>query len=497
MTDPFTAGELDAPIQIHAGNPVIDGGIAAVPKMLLRFACYLDCDGEQLTDRQILLLAMVIGLHEDRSLRLSNLPMTASIKTLAADLRLFRKVGLVFTRREYYPAVSNRPPRMRAQTWDIRALLSNLDSVQRLWLTRQAQKLGEWRTGGGRGPKPVYVFPADYRHPVSVPTEVLENIAADAESFYPVPDRWLQLIGEMFTPEQIAALKNTRHLPTVPKTDSRLLPTVPNTAGRAFPANFQAARPGFPPDFGATANPEGPTVRKTDGRDAPTVPNTAGRAVPTASKTDSHLVKDSEEEEGLVPEEFPDDPVVARFVALKGNGYQFTERDREQLAALRADGYTDDEIQRGIDAAFALPSKPQRFVQCARVTRNQPPATGKPEPQPPANRKVENQKPELLPELTDAAALIESIDDNSPSPLAKLKALADGCDAVARKHNSTGPAWTLRAIRLSVQAKDPLAYAKAVLDDWIENGPELRSRERRQKAPVAVRKTDWNKSIDA
>ena len=498
MTDPFTAGELDAPIQIHAGNPVIDGGIAAVPKMLLRFACYLDCDGEQLTDRQILLLAMVIGLHEDRSLRLSNLPMTASIKTLSADLRLFRKVGLVFTRREYYPAVSNRPPRMRAQTWDIRSLLSNLDSVQRLWLTRQAQKLGEWRTGGGRGPKPVYAFPADYRHPVSVPTEVLEDIAADAESFYPVPDRWLQLIGEMFTPEQIVSLKNTRHLPTVPKTDSRPLPTVPNTAGRAFPATFQATKPGFPPDFGAPTSPQRPTVRKTGGRDAPTVPNTAGRAVPTVSKTDGHLVKDSEEEEEApLPQDFSTDPVVAHFKARKSNAYEFAERDYEQLAALRADGYTDEEIQRGIEAAFALPSKPQRFAQCARVTRNQPPATGKPAPQPPANRKVENQKPELLPELTDAAALLESIDGNSPSPLAKLKALADGCDAAARKHNSTGPAWTLRAIRLSVQAKDPLAYAKAVLDDWIENGPEPRSRERRQKANVAARTTNWDASIDA
>lgn len=485
MTDPFTAGELDAPIQIHAGNPVIDGGIAAIPKMLLRFARFIDCgEGQLLNDRQVLLITMVIGLHEDHNLRLSNLPMTATLRTLEDDLGFFRKVGLVFTTRDYYPPVNSRPPRMRSQIWDIRSLMLNLDAIQRLWLNRQTQKVAEWHSGGERGLRPVYEFPAGFRHKVVVPLPVLEDIAADPRSFYPVPDKWLRLIQATFTPEQIATFKRTHHsLPTYAKTASR--PTSSETASWETPTTAK------------TAGRDRPTNSKTASRVVPTGAQTAGRRVPTNAQTAGHLVKDSEEEEGLVPEEFPDDPVVARFVALKGNGYQFAERDREQLAALRADGYTDEEIQRGIETAFALPGKPQRFAQCARVTRNQPPATGKPEPQPPANRKVENQKPELLPELTDAAALLESIDGNSPSPLAKLKALADGCDAAARKHNSTGPAWTLRAIRLSVQAKDPLAYAKAVLDDWIENGPEPRSRERRQKVPVVARKTDWNKSIDA
>lgn len=89
-----------SPIEVYADDAVIDGGIASIPKMLLRFALPLDVDGRQLNDRQILLLTMVIALREKCSLRLSNLPMCAAVSTLETALTLMRKAGLVFTERD-------------------------------------------------------------------------------------------------------------------------------------------------------------------------------------------------------------------------------------------------------------------------------------------------------------------------------------------------------------------------------------------------------------
>ena len=219
---PDVSDEINAPIEVYADDSVIDGGIAAVPKMLLRFARHLNCDGARLNDRQVLLLVMVIALREDRNLRLSNLPMIAAVSTLESDLTYLRKAGLVFTRRDYYPAVKGKPPRMRSQIWDIRSLNANLAHMQRLWFSRQSQKLSEWRKQGERGANPIYEFPEDFGHKVVVPRPVLEDIAAGR--FFPVPDKWLKLVSSSLSPDEIAAFQARLNQPQ--------LPTASNTAGR-------------------------------------------------------------------------------------------------------------------------------------------------------------------------------------------------------------------------------------------------------------------------
>ncbi|MBI5348011.1 MAG: hypothetical protein HZB77_01635, partial [Chloroflexi bacterium] len=64
--------EDDLPIEIYSGDAILDGGFASIPKLLLRYACYLECDALHLNDRQIFMLIMVLGLHDDRSLRVGN-----------------------------------------------------------------------------------------------------------------------------------------------------------------------------------------------------------------------------------------------------------------------------------------------------------------------------------------------------------------------------------------------------------------------------------------
>jgi hypothetical protein len=225
MTTAQEFEDVDAPIEIYADDSLIDGGIAAIPKMLLRFARHLHCDGTRLNDRQVLLLVMVIALREDRNLRLSNLPMTSAISTLESDLALFRKAGLVLTQRDYYSPVGGRPPRMRSQIWDIRSLHANLTQVQKLWFSRQAQKIAEWRGQGERGHSPIYEFQLSFRHKVVIPRSVLVDIAIGR--FFPVPDKWLRLADQTFSPTEIEAFKAKLVVsrPTASKTSGRGVPT--------------------------------------------------------------------------------------------------------------------------------------------------------------------------------------------------------------------------------------------------------------------------------
>jgi hypothetical protein len=457
---PDVSDEINAPIEVYADDSVIDGGIAAVPKMLLRFARHLNCDGSRLNDRQVLLLVMVIALREDRNLRLSNLPMTAAVSTLENDLTFFRKSGLVFTRRDYYPAVEGKPPRMRSQIWDIRSLNANLSHLQRLWFNRQSQKLSEWRSAGERGPSPVYEFPKDFRHKVVLPRPVLEHIAAGR--FFPVPDKWLKLATESCSPDEIAG-------------------------------------------FRARLDPQLPTASNTGGRDAanmPTASITGGRGLPTASKTGGHLLTSSSPPEHQPS--FVDEGIFAHFAQRKGQPYAPTGRDRKALKTLQDTGYSLEQIRAVIDETFDRGDHPKRFTYCARIVQDRPPAC------PPAAPTEPTRPPEAMvglpPELESLVELIAETERDQPVVRRRLKVMADSCDGAARQHGASGAKWVKDALERSLGKDDPLTYAAAILRSWSVHGPEADLRLRREPQIPESRRShskarrnssNWNDSIDA
>ncbi len=182
--------------------------------------------------------------------------------------------------------------------------------------------------------------------------------------------------------------------------------------------------------------------------------------------------------------------VFARFLERKGNAYEFTEKDRRELDALIADGYSLNDILRGIDAAFALPSKPQRFVQCVRVTRQRFSPSGQAETQTPVIRSTDIQTPVIRPtdiqtpevkvasaELGNALALFERIIATPPSAgdAQKLAHLAALCDEAAQKARSSGVLWLEEALELTLTAEDvksPIRYAESILRAWINHGKD-------------------------
>lgn len=448
----------NAPIEVYADDVLIDGGIASVPKMVLRFARHLDCDGTRLNDRQVLMLVMVIGLREDRHLRLSNLPMISALSTLETDLTFLRKAGLVFTRRDYYPAKGGKPPRMRSQVWDIRSLHSNLAHLQRLWFQRQSHTLNEWRSLGERGPSPVYEFPLSFVHTVVVPHPVLEDIAA--EYFFPVPGKWLKLVRDTFSPDEVAALK-ARPAPTASKTGSRR----------------------------ATVQP---TTRKIGSR--------AVETLPTPSETGGHLLTPP-----FLPEErqtFTDEEIFARFAQRKHQTYQATGNDRKALSVLRERGYSLAQIVAAINEVFERGDNPKHFTYCARIVRDRPPAC--PPTSPTERVSTTANSPEFSQELEAMLAIFAEVD--LPNARRRLKALADWCDSAARQHDSSGMQWLTKALERSLSKDEPLTYAAAILRSWMATGPDTNERPtanpRRNAKPTRTSpkvpaETHWSDSIDA
>ncbi len=440
-------------IEVYFGNAALDGGIAPVPKIVARFCRHLASNGEQLNDRQIGLLLMVLILRDsqDFSLRMENLPLFSSPLTLERDKVRLRELGLVFTERLYYGQRNGRPPVMRAQRWDMRSLFYNLGQLWTYWLARRQEAVAEWETAGRHGPKPIYNFPADYQHEIALPPDVAADILRDV--FYPVPEKWL------------------RRAKTLAKAE--------------------------------------PTLLKTSGRGAPTLLKRSGRQAPTLPKTSGHLVVvvdvDGADEGGngrRLAYDFPAETVFAHFAARKGKPYEPSDKDRAALSALKTDGYSLDEIIAGMDAAFELPNKPQRFTHCARVTRNKKPANPPPasaDHQPPDNRQPDNRppdagqpehrqptpaavEPEIPRELAPAVALYAEI-SRKPSDaqaVAQLKIMAEECNQAARENESTGAEWLEVALKRSLRADDPIAYTYAILRNWMAHGRDADLRPTRE-----------------
>ncbi len=257
---------------------------------------------------------------------------------------------------------------------------------------------------------------------------------------------------------------------------------------------------------------------------------------PAVSNISPHRVQDfrtnrrggGEEEEHSPQSISADDPAFARF-RCHAPDYVPDDKDIKALASLRRERIPDDILLAAIDDAFSRPRKPRKFAYCAAIARDlsrnsdQPQAAApKPEAEAAPAAAVAESRPtsragegeadaeagnaELPPELAEAVALYASLTGKSPpgnDDINRLSAMAAGCDPAARARDSTGAAWTLRALRLAVQADDPLAYTKAVLDDWIENGlPDVRSRrapaaKRTRSGNGAEKQKRWDELIDA
>ena len=85
-----------------------------------------------------------------------------------------------------------------------------------------------------------------------------------------------------------------------------------------------------------------------------------------------------------------------------------------------------------------------------------------------------------------------------PDVVARLRLLADECDAAARQHASTGPEWLAQALQRGLGvADDLLLYAQGVLRNWITSGPTgARAAPRQAPAnsatPASPPKRDWD-----
>jgi len=226
----------------------------------------------------------------------------------------------------------------------------------------------------------------------------------------------------------------------------------------------------------------------------------ASNAADPATNVVVDVVVDQDQELDVV---FSDDAVFAHFAARQGRPSSPTGRDRQAVNELREAGYSLAEILAGIDLAFDRGDQPKRFAYCARIVQDTPPARllarSLSTPELPA------ESDQLLAPLAipaDLAAAVEVYQsagkDLRPDVLARLRLLADECDAAARQHASTGPDWLVQSLQRGLGvADDLLLYAQGVLRNWITSGTmgaraASRVAPANSATPVSPPKRDWD-----
>ena len=196
---------------------------------------------------------------------------------------------------------------------------------------------------------------------------------------------------------------------------------------------------------------------------------------------------------------FSDDAVFAHFAARQGRPSSPTGRDRQAVNDLREAGYSLAEILAGIDLAFDRGDQPKRFAYCARIVQDTPPARLPAIPELPAESDHVLTTIDIPADLAAAVEVYQSAGKElRPDVLARLRLLADECDAAARQHASTGPEWLAQALQRGLGvADDLLPYAQGVLRNWITSGPTgVRAASRvappNNTAHVSPPKRDWD-----
>jgi len=474
-------------IVVKYGDPVLDFGVGTLPKLFSRFYPHLSCTYthrgqtvvETLSDAEAWLIAQVLLLKSDQDfvLRLSNLPMAASLRSREDYLGKLRRMGLVFTTRLYYtraemaalfgPQHVPATPRQYAQQWDLSSLFHNLALIGRTYLDRQQTAVQRWQTEGAVSARPVVTLPADYRHEVDLPLVVARRIVEGAYDPRPLSSidgadkrgpRWADLAAERVA----QAVDAPAEIPPV-RTNSPLAP-----------AEKQPVRA----DFGRA-----PAEKRLVRGDAPAEKASVQAAHRLKNGRSSIVVDDVDVVDKS--KEILSQAVFEHFARRKAVAYTPTGRDHKAVTTLIQAGYGLDQILAGIDAVFERGDDPQRFTYCASAIRDQSPARS------PARLPASEEVPAVAadsrirraeaspvgavtvpPDLQPAAEVFRLAQrELTPDMLARLKLLAEKCESAARTQSMSGTDWLTEALQIGLgRADDLLAYAEAILDNWLEHG---------------------------
>ena len=164
-------------------------------------------------------------------------------------------------------------------------------------------------------------------------------------------------------------------------------------------------------------------------------------------------------------------------------------------------GFTLEQIQAGIEAAFNRTPPPRHFTHCAAITRDlarqQPASAGSPEGSQPETRTPETgrETARTLPEQSQIPADLARACHIYTSTgralnedvLVRLQLMAESCAKAAQAQNSSGGAWLTDALTLALGKAKPenlLSYADRVIDGWVKDGRDNRSRQKDENPAV-------------
>lgn len=187
---------------------------------------------------------------------------------------------------------------------------------------------------------------------------------------------------------------------------------------------------------------------------------------------------------------------LSYFAERKGApDYRPSAKEWRAAELLAQDGFTFEQIQAGIDAAFSRTPKPRHFTHCASITRDL--ARLQPEVSQPEARMPETglgaarNTPEesVIPsELSRACQIYTSTGrELSDDVLVRLQLIAESCHKAAQAHDSNGGAWLADALGLALGKAKPenlLSYADRVINGWVSDGRKKHSRQKAEDQGV-------------
>jgi hypothetical protein len=323
-------GNHDAPIVVSLGNIILDYGMAAdLPKALLWFYRHLRYQDDQLKDQEAMPLVMMISLKDGENgygLRLTDLPAVASDKSLERYQAKWRRMGLVFTKREFYTYEEMRQhfrdnvppnPRLKHVVWDLTNLMYNVALVAQERSERNLERIAEWEREGKKGIRPTYTLPADYVHEMVLSPEVAQRIVDDEYTTEYVPDHWKERAQQIVNHEapQIGGVRDS---------------------GAVNPPNLGESVDLNPPKLGGSVAPKSPSLGESAGLN----PLNLGGSLRS---------EEEKEEEGHDRISL----VLARFAEQKGDpAYQPNDRELDQVQQLIEEGYSTQQIIQAVNDAF-------------------------------------------------------------------------------------------------------------------------------------------------
>jgi RimJ/RimL family protein N-acetyltransferase len=335
----------DAPITVTYGSYLLDFDMATIPKAFLWFWRYVVSDGERLNDRQALNLFTILMLFRD-GLQLCDLPTTTKRNTLKKDRAQWKRMGILFTHREYFSYAemrahfgSNLPPHpeIKHVVYDLTNLAYNIELIAQEWSRRNLELLVEWEHNGKKGHKPVYQFPDDYEHNVVLCPEVAQRIVSGVydrgeareypdgeEKGWWIPPKWWEQAHRMV---QSSSERQDR-------TEERTRQEIPGTG--SVPGKKHLVQ-------------ETCTKQK--------IPGTEPVPGKKCAVTYKEKEEKEEEEEDIAN---PISSILQTFAECKSSEepnrtaeYQFSERERTQVQELLNEGYALEQITEMIEHAFA------------------------------------------------------------------------------------------------------------------------------------------------